>query len=727
MVLRSEKGIQKFWGNVWVLFGSLIFGLGIWSMHSIGMLAYSLPVSTKFNWVLIILSLLFIVCTSVFAFFISYKKKQSSVYQSLSTVLTAVGIITTHFIGMESLKFQGLMEYSLISMLICGVLSLLFSGMALFSLFSGKLSFYVLKKYKWVFAILVGLGISSVHYIALSGTSFFVDGTNNNIPPQEAQGSFITNGIIVSIMILLLAILFLAYFDKYKALKNSIDKDQQYLALYYNSPNLLCTITSDGNIYNANTPFVEKIGVIPGENNKFPSLFLNPVYIEEQINEAMLGNHVHYQAQMISKQSKILQVDVTHIPIKVDRKVTGITAVIEDVTEVIEAKKFAEEKMYLKEAILKTLSEGLFVYDTDGNPIRLNHRAAEILKISFEDVSKINPFKTDLPFVDEQGKKLPKGEWPAIKVLKEHKSFNNYILGILQSDNEIQWLSINASPLIMHGKVAGAVVTFTDVTEMRDQSIKLKRANQHLKESIREAIQANQVKTEFLSRMSHELRTPLNSIIGYSELLMEGKEASVSNSSKQYDQLQKIHRSGVHLLHLINEILDLSKIEKGEFAVREEWINVEETVRDAVDIIGPMATEKNVHVSCELMDDREWGIQADPLYLRQILVNLLSNALKYNKPNGKVSVYQERDGDSIKICIQDNGIGIKSEYIPHLFDSFYRVPNQEVSGTGIGLSIVKRLVEKMNGSCGVQSKENEGSKFWVSFPLKNRVKEFLKV
>lgn len=724
VVLRSKKNVQNIWGNMWVLFGSLIFGLGVWSMHFIGMLAYSLPLPAEYDWVLSILSLLIIAFTSWGAFYISSKRRNTLLYPSCSSVLMATGVIWMHFTGMKSLEFQGSMEYQFSFVFLSSAVALCSAGVIFFSLFCRRFNPYIIQKYKWAIAIMVGLGMSSVHYINIMGTSYFVSRNTISSPPAEnGQGPFITHSVTISVITLLLIILFLAYFDKYKALQDSVVKDQQYLALYYNSPNFLCTITEEGIIYNANTSFIEKTGVLPGNDIMLTSLFLDSDYIHDQIKDSFQGNNAHYQAQMISRHQDVFQVDVTHIPIKVDQKVTGVTAIIKDITEIEEAKQMAEEKMYLKEAILNTISEGLFVYDTNGVTMRANNRAAELLGISNEDAYSVNPFRTDLPFVDQNGEPLPRREWPAIRVLKEHTSFKDYVLGIERFGDEIQWLSVNASPLIMHGKVAGAVVTFKDVTEFRAQALKLTRANQHLKESIKEAIQANQAKSEFLSRMSHELRTPLNSIIGYSELLMDQQY----DTTVSYQKLEKIHHSGVHLLHLINEILDLSKIEKNNFEVRSEWVDVKETVESAIDIIGPMADEKNAQISFDMQEENAWEIVADSLFLRQVLVNLLSNALKYNKPNGKVTIYGEREGDSIKINIQDNGIGIKDEYIPYIFDSFYRVPNQGVSGTGIGLSIVKYLVDKMNGSYGVQSKENEGSIFWISFPVNNKENELLNV
>ncbi len=240
----------------------------------------------------------------------------------------------------------------------------------------------------------------------------------------------------------------------------------------------------------------------------------------------------------------------------------------------------------------------------------------------------------------------------------------------------------------------------------------------------REAEEANKAKSNFLSSMSHELRTPLNAIIGFGQVLISDPSKLLSND--QEEGLGHILKSGEHLLELINEILDLSQIEAGKVSLTIEPVNLREVVNEAVELVQTLADKHDVRVvnsvSSHLSPDL--GVIADHLRLKQVLLNLLSNGIKYNKPGGTVSIRVVSDETQHRVVIQDTGRGIDKKDIATLFEPFNRLGAEAttIEGTGIGLTITKRLVEVMDGSLSLASTPGKGSAFTVALDAGELVK-----
>lgn len=228
-----------------------------------------------------------------------------------------------------------------------------------------------------------------------------------------------------------------------------------------------------------------------------------------------------------------------------------------------------------------------------------------------------------------------------------------------------------------------------------------------------EAERANSAKSDFLSNMSHELRTPMNAILGFAQVLEMEESDPLTESQKEF--VAEILSAGNHLTALINEILDLSRIEAGKLSVVMERVDIADLLKDCVALIGPLAESMNVSVAREHCCCSDPDFLADRMRLKQILVNILSNAIKYNKTNGSVSIVcGEADDNRAYIKITDTGVGIAKEYLVKMFTPFERLgKDSSIEGTGIGLVICKHLVELMNGELQVESKLGIGSSFTV--------------
>ncbi len=252
--------------------------------------------------------------------------------------------------------------------------------------------------------------------------------------------------------------------------------------------------------------------------------------------------------------------------------------------------------------------------------------------------------------------------------------------------------------------------TFDEVSRSHDQ---LETTNRELERARREADRANTAKSEFLSRMSHELRTPLNAVIGFGQLLDMS-----TLSEDDHESVRQILAAGRHLLELINEVLDIGRIDAGELTLSVEPVPVGEVLKEAVDLVRPLAAERNLEmnvdaVTCDLY------VMADRQRLRQVVLNLLSNAVKYNRDGGTVTVScHEHDEFRTRIEVGDTGPGIAEENLERLFAPFDRIGVQDnaIEGTGLGLALSRRLVDAMGGALGVESAVGSGSMFWIELP-----------
>ena len=257
-------------------------------------------------------------------------------------------------------------------------------------------------------------------------------------------------------------------------------------------------------------------------------------------------------------------------------------------------------------------------------------------------------------------------------------------------------------------------VTERKLTEQRVRSLQESYMTE-LEARHKEAERLNQLKSEFMASISHELRTPLHTIIGFAELLEEEGEGPLNSKQKRF--LHHIHVDSEHLLGLINDVLDLSRIEAGGLHLRTEPVVLAKIIGESITAIRPYAESRSV--SIRMGNDIDCSVLADPLRLRQILYNLLSNGAKFTQPGGEVLVDAIVEADTVRITVSDTGLGIAPEECTRIFEKFYQVGFTPVGvreGTGLGLAICKQLVEMQNGTIWVESELGHGSTFHFTLP-----------
>jgi signal transduction histidine kinase/CheY-like chemotaxis protein len=245
-----------------------------------------------------------------------------------------------------------------------------------------------------------------------------------------------------------------------------------------------------------------------------------------------------------------------------------------------------------------------------------------------------------------------------------------------------------------------------------------KLAEAQLTEARRESERANHAKSEFLSRMSHDLRTPLNAILGFAQLL-----GADDLDTDRLEYVRQILQGGTHLLELINEVLDLARIEAGHISLSPEPVNASEIVTHALELVAPLAAERGISLTLAAAG-ATWCVFADRQRLSQILLNFLSNAVKYNRKGGKVVVdFAPQPGGRLRINVADTGAGIPAEKLLLLFKPFERVGAEttSVEGTGLGLALTRKLAAAMGGTVGVTSEIDRGSVFWIELMLTDEI------
>ncbi|MDH5694214.1 MAG: PAS domain-containing sensor histidine kinase [Gammaproteobacteria bacterium] len=345
--------------------------------------------------------------------------------------------------------------------------------------------------------------------------------------------------------------------------------------------------------------------------------------------------------------------------------------------------------------LVEHAADALILHEVNGNILDVNPQTLVWFQYDRDDViGKSISFLAQIEVQDEIlkatcGKTTFPRNLETVMCRKDGTTFTAQI--------HVNSLDYNEKPLLLS--------TIRDISEQ-------KQVEKALLESRNNAIEANQAKSEFLSRMSHELRTPLNAILGFSQL-MESEA-----TEEQLENLREIRSAGAHLLELVNDVLDLAKIESGSNELKMQRYDVSSLVSECKAMVQPAA--KKLGIELVFMDLEENKkpvfIDCDPLRFKQALLNIISNAIKYNQKNGYVTISISAD-TSCRISVQDNGLGIPTERQGELFQSFNRLGAEYsmVEGTGVGLVITKKLVEQMGGKIGFSSEVGVGSNFWIEF------------
>ena len=444
-------------------------------------------------------------------------------------------------------------------------------------------------------------------------------------------------------------------------------------------------------------PASEVLGQVAPE--KFPFMLENGKH--RYFEAALRGEHVvlperYFDIPEIKSQGWF---ETSYSPLYDDAgKVIGGLSTVRDVTD----RKEADELRAHLAAIVDSSEDAIFSKGLDGTILTWNTGAQHLYGYTPEEVVG-RPVSVLMP--PDRVEEMP-AILGRIKRGEPVKRFET--IRVTKDGRHIQ-ISLTVSPISNGGgEIIAASSIAHDITERV-------RTEELLHEAKSEAERANRAKSEFLSRMSHELRTPLNAILGFIQLL-EMEDLSEENR----ESLKHVHRAGDHLLSLINEILDISRIEVGKMTLSLEPVALKDVVVGALDLAEPLAAERNVELRREGIEECDSYVRADVQRLKQVLLNLLSNAIKYNRDDGRATVSCRQSSEGlIRITVSDIGRGIAADKMHRLFEPFDRIDADKwgVEGVGLGLALSKGLTEAMGGTLQGESTLGEGSSFWVELAV----------
>ncbi|HWE02799.1 MAG TPA: ATP-binding protein [Tepidisphaeraceae bacterium] len=354
---------------------------------------------------------------------------------------------------------------------------------------------------------------------------------------------------------------------------------------------------------------------------------------------------------------------------------------------------------------LDTLSEGLLVVDKHERIVLANQAFASTVGRSAEQLMGSRP--ANLPWVTEAGS----AEFPWTTAMRESRPQHGVVMRIVDHQSRHRTFTVNCSPVLGHdGSYRGVLASFDDVSELEQKDIELGKAKDA-------AEAANQAKSEFLARMSHEIRTPMNAILGFAEVLRRGYE---ENESERQEYLDTIHSSGQHLLELINDILDLSKIESGKLEIELSRCSPHQIMAETLSILSVRAREKGLELKMRWLGPAPETIATDPTRLRQALTNLVANAIKFTEA-GSVSlearIVTTEETSTLSVDVIDTGIGMNPEALERIFQPFAQADTsitRRFGGTGLGLSISRQIADALGGGVTVRSAVGKGSVFTLA-------------
>jgi two-component system CheB/CheR fusion protein len=388
---------------------------------------------------------------------------------------------------------------------------------------------------------------------------------------------------------------------------------------------------------------------------------------------------------------------------------------LEKARKELEATKISEdESREYAESIINTVREPLIALDQDLRVVSVSR--------SFYEVFKVKPEETVGQLIYDLGNKqwdIPKLRELLETILPQKATFDNYEVehDFAAIGRRIMLLNARQIHRVL-GKKRIILLAIEDITERREIETGLEKAHEELKELAVELKRAARVKSEFLANMSHELRTPLNSINGFSEVLYDETFGPLNEKQKQY--VNNVLTSGKHLLLLINQILDMAKVEAGKMKLSISSLSMKTLLNDISLLVADLVAKKKLVIELDIAENMP-NIEADELKVKEIIYNLLSNAVKFTPEGGKIGMRAKQLGSTIEVVVWDTGVGIAAENMGKIFEGFFRVdtPYSRVTeGTGLGLPLSKKLVELHGGNFSVESKGlNQGTSVRFTLPL----------
>ncbi len=480
----------------------------------------------------------------------------------------------------------------------------------------------------------------------------------------------------------------------------------------------LIVVNPDSTIHMVNQATVNLLGYEERELNEKPISIISPE--DDLFSKAGITNLIK-NGNALTEEKIYIAKDGKNIPVLFsgsvmydkDGNIKGVVCIATDITERKHLENLLASEKERVSVTLESIGDGVIATDIESNIVIINRVAQELTGWD-EKKAKGNPLMSVFHIINEKTREMIKD--PVVSVLREKQSILLSNDTILISKDKTERVIVNSvSPISNNnGVIIGAVIVFRDFTDR-------KKIEQELIKMRLEALEASRAKSEFLANMSHEIRTPMNGVIGMTDLLLD-----TALSPEQREYANTVCNSANSLMTILNDILDFSKIEAGKMEIENIDFDLLSTMNDIIDIFA-IKTERKIgfEFSCFIDPKIPHILYGDPGRLRQVIINLAGNAIKFTH-EGEVVVSVKLDNETqthstLRFEIRDTGIGISKEEAKRLFNPFSQLDSsttRKYGGTGLGLAISKQIVELMDGKIGVESKEGQGSTFWITLTLK---------
>lgn len=735
--VTAARGIARF---AWLSGGALAMGMGIWSMHYMGMEAFRLPVPVEYDWPTVLLSMVVAVSASAVALFVVSRKTMGMPAAVLGSLLMGSGIAAMHYIGMEAMRLPAMCMYSYRLVALSVVLAVVISFVAMWLTFGlrGQTATWSWRKSGGT--LLMGLAIPVMHYVGMAAVSFM---------PAPLEASALTHAISISqlglVGIGLTTVLVLGLVVLISMADRLYWTEQQLLNAFLEYiPDRVYFKDLDSRFMRVSRAKAVALGLDSPEQaiNRSDADHFHSVHAARALADEM--EIIRTGQSIVGKEEEVIWPDghstwalVSKVPLRNRRgQIVGTMGISHDITarkltereltskaeELASTNAALEQARQLLDAFLENVPDNVYFKDLESRFVRVSRAMANYCGLSDPALAVS---KTDSDFFSAEHAA------PALVDEQEIIRTGQPIVGKEEEetwpDGRRTWARTSKVPMRdRRGQIIGTMGVSHNITarkvaelELTTKAEELVRSNAALEQLAQVAKAASQAKSEFLANMSHEIRTPLNGIIGMTDLALD-----TELTEEQRDYIETVKLSADSLLHVISDILDFSKIEAGKVDLEEIDFDLHECLEGALKTLALRADEKELELLCEVSPEVSETVVGDPGRLRQILINLIGNALKFtNEGEVALKVHAEEIEEkaaTLHFIVSDTGVGIAPEKLKTIFDSFSQADTsttREYGGTGLGLTISKRLIEMMGGRIWVESEAGVGSHFHFTVRL----------
>ncbi len=688
---------------LWNCLAALLMGLGIWAMHFIGMAAYQLDAGVQYDPIVTAISVLPGVAAAAIALHAYARGIADSSVHVPAGLLLGLGVGFMHYAGMSALHFDGVLRYEPRLFALSFVAAAALSIAALWASLRVARSRFGHLPYAATLAggALLGLASSATHYIAMEAARFVMTGSAERIVADNpAPMVFIT-----ALALLTVGLVVVLFGSRLEALKHGVET-------------VLATITQgftvlddEGRVTRCNGALLSLLGLA------------RDAVIGRRLGELLVDAGESPPQGDFHLESALRKADGSTVPCLIhgdavnDRagRLLYSFAVITDISERVAAERMLVEHTIelssqaselaaandAQRAILDAATSGIFVI-RERVILRCNRSAEELFGYA---PGEFDGQSTRLWYADDESFRQASEIYAALM----RGEISRVERQLARKDGSRFMARIVARPMYPEDPRRGIVASIEDITEERNAAETLRRTRD-------EAEQATRTKSAFLANMSHEIRTPMNAIIGMAQLLMR-----TETTRQQREYIERLQGASRNMLGILNDILDISKIEAGMLTIEKVEFDLEGVLKDVTDLLAEKAVSKGLELIVDIPRDVPHALVGDPLRIGQILLNFGSNALKFTG-QGEIAIQVrqvEENADSVllKIAVRDTGIGIAPEQLAQLFQPFQQADastTRKYGGTGLGLTIVRDLAHLMGGEVGAESTPGVGSSFWAT-------------